>query len=67
MAWTGVAVLGASRVAGIILPFSFRGRRHAELEKVFRETPPGPRLSAFVAPGSPGGRGGMTAGLALAF
>jgi hypothetical protein len=51
----------------VILPFTFKGRRHRELEGALRDAPPGPRLSAFVAPPAPGSGTGGVAGLALAF
>lgn len=63
----GAAVLVASRVAGVILPFTFPGRRHRELERAFAEAPPRPRLGLFVAPLLPGSGAGGSAGLALAF
>ncbi len=63
----GAAVLVASRVAGVVLPFTFPGRRHRELERAFAEAPPRPRLGLFVAPLLPGSGAGGSAGLALAF
>ena len=63
----GAAVLVASRVAGVVLPLTFPGRRHRELERALAEAPPRPRLGLFVAPLLPGGGAGGAAGLALAF
>ena len=63
----GAAVLVASRVAGLVLPFTFPGRRHRELERAFADAPPRPRLGLFVAPLLPGSGAGGSAGLALAF
>lgn len=63
----GAAVLVGSRIAGVILPFTFRGRRRWELERVFAEAPSGLRLGAFVAPLAPESGGGGAAGLTLSF
>lgn len=56
----------ASRVAGVILPFTFKGRRHREREGAFADAPP-LRLGAFVAPLRPGSGAGGVAGPATAF
>lgn len=63
----GAAILVASRVAGIILPITFPGRRHRELERAFEESPPRPRVGLFVAPLLPGSGAGAAGGLAVSF
>jgi hypothetical protein len=67
LAYGGLAGLGASRVAGVILPFTFRGRAHRELEQAFADVPPPARLGAFVAPLPPGSGAGAAAGIAVAY
>jgi len=66
LVYGGLAGLAASRTVGVILPFTFRGRAHRELEQVFAGIPPSTRLSAFVISPARGGSGAV-AGITVAF
>jgi hypothetical protein len=67
VAAAGAAVVVGSRIAGVILPFSFRGRRRWELERVLDDAPPGPEVAAFVEPLAPWSHPGAVAGVVLHF
>ena len=63
----GFGLLAVSRVAGLVLPFTFHGRAHHELSRAFADAPAAPKVSAFVLP-VPSARGtGAVGGVAVAF
>lgn len=59
-----LAVLGAARAVSIVLPFTFRGARHAAVGRALSREPP--RISVWIVPGE-GRAEGLRAGLALRF
>jgi hypothetical protein len=61
---TSLAVLGAARAVSIVLPFTFRGARHAAVDRALSREPP--RVAVWVAPAQ-GPTEGVRAGLALRF
>lgn len=65
VALTSLALLGVTRVVSITLPFTFRGARHAALERAFSREPDPTRLTAWLAADGPAG--GVRAGAALRF
>lgn len=63
----GVLILG-SRIAGLILPFTFSGRRHLEAERALRTLPPPITAMPVLLPVAPGrGAPGAALGVALRF
>jgi hypothetical protein len=63
----GALLIVGSRVAGVILPFTFRGRRHAETEGALDRLPAALTVSPALLPVSPApGAGGPGAALGLA-
>ncbi|MFO0582252.1 MAG: hypothetical protein U0229_08275 [Anaeromyxobacter sp.] len=63
----GFGLLAVSRVAGLVLPFTFHGRAHHELSRAFADAPAAPKVAAFVLP-VPSSRGaGAVGGVAVAF
>ncbi|WP_242355697.1 P13 family porin, partial [Anaeromyxobacter sp. SG64] len=65
---TGAALILGSRVGGVILPFTFSGRRHREAERALRALPPPVTAMPALLPIAPGrGAPGAALGVALRY
>jgi hypothetical protein len=64
IALVSLGALAATRTVSICLPFSFRGARHAALDRALSSSAEPAHAAAWVAPGA---GGGLSAGVALAF